>query len=75
MTRLHQHFILLIFAWLTFGWRISLAEKPDVLFIVVDDMNDWISLLDAKAPIQTPNLERLAQRGMLFTRAYCMSPA
>ena len=51
------------------------AERPDVLFIVVDDMNDWISLLDAKAPIQTPNLERLASRGTLFTRAYCISAA
>jgi len=51
------------------------APKPDVLFIVVDDMNDWISLLDEEAPIQTPHLERLAKRGTLFTRAYCMSPA
>ncbi len=51
------------------------TSAPDVLFIVVDDMNDWISLLDPKAPINTPNLERLAKRGMLFSRAYCASPA
>jgi len=51
------------------------TRSPDVLFIVVDDMNNWISLLDPEAPIKTPNLERLAQRGMLFTRAYCASPA
>jgi len=51
------------------------ALPPDVLFIVVDDLNDWISLLDRDAPIKTPNLERLAQRGTLFTRAYCASPA
>jgi len=38
-------------------------------------MNDWISLLDVDAPIKTPNLERLARRGTLFTRAYCASPA
>jgi len=49
--------------------------RPNVLFIVVDDMNDWVSLLDEDAPIQTPNLQRLARRGMLFTRAYCASPA
>ena len=49
--------------------------RPDVLFVVVDDLNDWISLLDAESPIKTPNLERLAQRGMLFTKAYCASPA
>lgn len=51
------------------------VRRPDVLMIVVDDMNDWITLLDDEAPIQTPNLKRLAARGMLFTRAYCASPA
>ena len=59
------------------GARVGVARAatPDVLFIVVDDMNDWISVLDADAPIKTPNLSRLARRGMLFTRAYCVSPA
>jgi len=53
------------------------GEQPsqNILFIVVDDLNDWISLLDPDSPINTPNLERLAQRGMLFTKAYCASPA
>ena len=50
-------------------------ERPDVLFFVVDDMNNWISVLDPKSPIKTPNIERLARRGTLFTRAYCASPA
>jgi arylsulfatase A-like enzyme len=58
-----------------FASRGAAADAPDVLFIVVDDMNDWISLLDPISPIKTPNLERLARRGMLFTRAYCMSAA
>ena len=51
------------------------AERPDFLFIAVDDMNDWISLLDPESPIKTPNLERLAAKGMSFTKAYCASPA
>lgn len=51
------------------------VSRHDVLFIVVDDMNDWISVLDPEVPIRTPNLERLAKRGMLFTHAYCASPA
>ena len=50
-------------------------DRPDVLFIAIDDMNDWVSLLDPKSPIKTPNLERLAKLGMLFTRAYCISAA
>ncbi|MDE0820919.1 MAG: sulfatase-like hydrolase/transferase, partial [Opitutales bacterium] len=61
------------------GLSVSGAErvgvKPDVLFLVIDDMNDWISLLDKDSPVPTPNLERLAERGMLFTRAYCVSAA
>ena len=51
------------------------SQKPNVLFIVIDDMNDGISLLDPKSPIKTPNLERLAKRGTLFTKAYCISAA
>ena len=51
------------------------AAKPNVLFIVIDDMNDWISLLDSQSPVKTPNLERLAKRGTLFTNAYCISAA
>lgn len=43
--------------------------------IVMDDMNDWLTLLDKRAPIRTPNLERLAARGMTFTQAYCASPS
>ncbi|MCO8124272.1 sulfatase [Stieleria sp. TO1_6] len=50
-------------------------RRPDVLMLVVDDMNDWISLFDQRSPIRTPNLERLARRGVLFTQAYCASPA
>jgi arylsulfatase A-like enzyme len=57
------------------GSHAATGTRPDVLFIAVDDLNDWISLLDATSPIQTPNLERLAARGTLFTRAYCMSAA
>ena len=50
-------------------------SAPDVLMFVVDDMNNWNQLLDSNGPIHTPNLERLAERGMLFTRAYCASAA
>jgi arylsulfatase A-like enzyme len=73
MNRVPKFLIILNFAFLilNFGAR----SAPDVLFIVVDDMNDWISLLDPDSPIKTPNLERLADRGMLFTKAYCASPA
>ncbi|QDT46965.1 Arylsulfatase [Symmachiella dynata] len=51
------------------------AEKPNVLFIAVDDLNDWTGALGGYPGIETPNLDRLAGRGVLFTRAYCSAPA
>jgi arylsulfatase A-like enzyme len=51
------------------------GARPDILFIALDDMNDWTTLFDPGNPIQTPNLQRLASRGCLFTRAYCAAPA
>jgi len=52
----------------------SAGKRPDVLFIAIDDMNDWTTLFDKNNPIKTPNLERLAQQGMFFSKAYCVSP-
>jgi arylsulfatase A-like enzyme len=51
------------------------GKRPNVLFIALDDLNDWIKVLNPNAPIQTPNIERLAERGTLFTKAYCASAA
>lgn len=50
------------------------ARKPNVLFIAVDDLNDWVGFLDGNAQTITPNLDRLAARGTKFTRAYCAAP-
>jgi len=51
------------------------GARPNVLFIAVDDLNDWVGLLDGYPGVRTPNLDRLARRGVLFTRAYCPAPA
>lgn len=51
------------------------AEKSNVLFIVVDDLNDWIGCMDGHPQSHTPNIDRLAAGGMLFTNAHCASPA
>ncbi|WDE97719.1 sulfatase [Lentisphaera profundi] len=58
-----------------FVMSIHAAKKPNVLFIAIDDMNDWTTLFDDNNPIKTPNLKRLAARGCFFTRAYCTTPA
>jgi len=51
------------------------AGRPNVLFIAVDDLNDWVNCLGGYPGVQTPNLDRLAKRGVLFTNAHCSSPS
>lgn len=49
--------------------------KPNVLFIAVDDLNAWVGALGKRSDIKTPNIDRLAKRAQLFTRAYCPAPS
>jgi arylsulfatase A-like enzyme len=51
------------------------AQKPNVLFISVDDLNDWVGCLGGHPQAKTPNIDALARRGVLMTRAYCAAPA
>ncbi|MDN3664032.1 sulfatase [Algibacter miyuki] len=50
-------------------------SKPNILFIAVDDMNDWIGPLGGMELSKTPNLDKLASQSMLFKNAHCASPA
>ena len=45
-------------------------DRPNVLFLAVDDMNDWIGCLESVPQAITPNLNRLAKRGVNFTNAH-----
>ena len=46
-------------------------DKPNVLLIAVDDLNDWIGCLEGHPQSFTPNIDRLADRGILFSNAHC----
>ncbi len=50
------------------------AARPSVLFLNIDDWNDWNSVLKGHPQAITPNLERFAKRSVTFTRAICSSP-
>jgi arylsulfatase A-like enzyme len=51
------------------------APPPNVLFIAVDDLNDWIGCLGGHPQTKTPNFDRLAASGVLFKNAYCPAPS
>lgn len=50
-------------------------KQPNVLFIAVDDLNDWTGLWKGHPDALTPNLDRLARMGLRFTNAHCSVPA
>jgi arylsulfatase A-like enzyme len=49
-------------------------ERPNVLFISLDDMNDWLGCYGGHPDAVTPNIDKLAERAVLFTNAHCVSP-
>lgn len=49
--------------------------KPNVLFIAIDDLRDWTGYLHTHPQVRTPNLDRLAAKGIAFQRAYCAAPS
>lgn len=51
------------------------ADKPNVLFIAIDDLNDYISPLANHPGVRTPNFDRLAKRSVTFANAHCAAPA
>lgn len=50
------------------------TKKPNVLFIAIDDQNDWIGTLGGHPMAKTPNIDRLAAQGTVFLNAHCNAP-
>lgn len=50
------------------------AVQPNILFIAIDDMNDWTGFLGGHPQAQTPNMDKLAEKGVNFTNAHCAAP-
>lgn len=72
MTRLT--FMMILAALLCPGAVQCAAPRPNVLFIAIDDLNDWVGCLGGHPQAQTPHIDRLARRGISFTNAHCQAP-
>lgn len=53
---------------------VAADEKRNVLFIISDDLTAEALSCYGNKQCKTPNIDRLAQRGMHFTRTYCQFP-
>ena len=47
------------------------AERPNVLFISIDDLNDWVGALGGNPQAITPNIDRLFEQSAVFANAHC----
>lgn len=55
------------------GFAASATKRPNILFIAVDDLRPELGCYGNKQ-IKSPNIDRLADEGIIFERAYCQQP-
>jgi len=59
--------------WITESYAQDL-KKPNVLFIAIDDLNDWVGFMGGHPQAVTPHMDALAKRGRNFINAHCAVP-
>ncbi len=67
------------FLLVSLSFKVNAADKveqkrPNVLMICVDDLNDWLGCMGGHPNSITPNMDKLASKGVLFTNAHCQAP-
>ena len=67
--------IIILFLILVHCSASNVVAKSNVLFIAIDDLNDWVGCLGGHPQSRTPNLDRLASSGVLFSNAHCAAPS
>ncbi len=71
---MHRYLLALFLTLVSIG-TLCADDRPNVLFIAVDDLNHWVSHLGRNAQAKTPNIDRLAAMGTTFTNAHTAVPA
>lgn len=65
----------IVFVFFLVTGFVGASEQPNILFIALDDLNDWIEPMGGHPQAITPNMTRLAEEGVLFDNAHCPAPA
>jgi choline-sulfatase len=71
----YRFFLLLLVPFLLVAPAHASGDKrPNVLFIAIDDLNDWVGPLAGHPQVKTPFMDKVAKRGTTFTNAHCQTP-
>jgi arylsulfatase A-like enzyme len=58
-----------------FSFSAYCQNRPNIIFIALDDENDWVGPFGGNSQVHTPNLDRFcAEKGMIFNNAHCPGP-
>lgn len=66
--------LILALAFCFAGVQAQSVKKPNIIFIVIDDLNDYVGHLGGQPQVETPNIDSLANNGMYFSNAVCTAP-
>lgn len=70
-----KNYKFLVLVFLVFIEVINAQKKPNVLFVAIDDINDWIGPLGGNPQAVTPNMDKFYKEGaMVFKNAVCAAP-
>ena len=58
----------------TFAESLKRLNKPNVLFIICDDLNDWVLHPSGHPEAKVPNIDKLSKKGVMFTNAHAAVP-
>jgi len=73
MKSLHTFILCLLIFGLS-HWGKAEGAKPNVLFIAIDDLNDWVGFMGGHPQARTPHMDALAKQGRNFLNAHCAVP-
>jgi arylsulfatase A-like enzyme len=60
--------------WASLNAFAAAPSRPNVVFIAIDDLNDWVGCQGGHPLAKTPHMDRLAKRGTVFLNAHCQAP-
>jgi len=63
-----------LFGSVILGCQFKTQKKSNLLFIAVDDLNDWVPCMKGHPNVNIPHIDRLANRSILFNNAFCQAP-
>ena len=71
---IYLRYIALLLLLFSCSSNISVKHPPNVLFIAIDDLNDWVGYLGGHPQARTPNIDKLIYKGVGFRKACTVSP-